>query len=61
MLVRNWVDRGAKRPLPWPTAKGDLSFLRHEVKDLVRSAGFRDDLTFQSFRHGGMTGGGTRS
>ena len=58
MLVRDWVDRGAKRPLPWPSAKGDLSFLRHEVKDLIRAAGIRDELTFQSFRHGGMTEGG---
>ena len=58
MLVRDWVDRGARRPLPWPSEKGDLSFLRHEVKDLIRTAGIRDELTFQSFRHGGMTEGG---
>ena len=58
MLVRDWVDRGAKRPLPWPTEKSDLSFLRHEVKDLIRAAGLRDELTFTSFRHDGMTEGG---
>jgi hypothetical protein len=58
MVIRDWVDRDAKRPLPWPTEKGDLSFMRHEVKGLIRAAGIRDELTFQSFRHGGMTEGG---
>ena len=58
MLVRDWVDREEGRPLPWPTAKGDLTFMRHEVKRMIGLAGLRAELTFTSFRHGGMTEGG---
>lgn len=40
---------------PWYTAKGDRSYFIHEVKKVVRTAGLRDELTFTSFRHGGIT------
>ena len=40
---------------PWYTAKGDRSYFIHEVKKVVRAAGLRDELTFTSFRHGGIT------
>lgn len=58
MLVRDWVDRGENRPLPWPTLKGDLSFMRHQVKGIIKAAGLRPELTLTSFRHGGLTEGG---
>ena len=52
MLRRDWGDR-----LPWPTDKGDLSFMSHKVKAVIRAAGLSDDLSFTSFRHGGFTEG----
>lgn len=58
LLVRDWVDREAGRPLPWPTDKGDLTFMRHQVKRILKAAGLRPELTFTSFRHGGLTEGG---
>jgi hypothetical protein len=51
MLCRDWGDRR-----PWPTTnKGDLSLMSHKVKEIIRAAGLRDELTFTSFRHGGFT------
>ena len=42
---------------PWVTTSGDLTDMRHRVKELIRAAGLRDELTFRSFRHGGITEG----
>jgi hypothetical protein len=36
-------------------AKGGLDYLRATVKEIVRAAKSRDDLSFASFRHGGFT------
>lgn len=59
MVVRDWTDKKAGICLPWPTGnKGDLTYFRHEVKRIIRLAGLPDDLSFSSFRHGGLTEGG---
>ncbi len=59
MIVRDWKDEKAGVPVPWPTGKkGDLTYLRHEVKRIIRLAGLPDTLSFSSFRHGGLTEGG---
>jgi hypothetical protein len=51
MLRRDWGDR-----LPWPTGdNNDLTHMSRKVKEIIRAAGLRDDLTFTSFRHGGFT------
>jgi hypothetical protein len=54
MLRRDWGDRA-----PWPTypAEGevDLTYMSRITKQIIRSAGLREDLTFTSFRHGGFT------
>jgi hypothetical protein len=50
MLRRDWGDR-----IPWPSRSGDLSFMRHKIKEVIRAAGLRDVLSFTSFRHGGFT------
>jgi len=51
MLRRDWGSQ-----VPWPSANaGDLSLMRHKVKDIIRATGLRDDLSFTSFRHGGFT------
>ena len=34
-----------------------LAYLREVAKQIVRAAGFRDELSFTSFRHGGFTEG----
>jgi hypothetical protein len=50
MLRRDWGDR-----IPWPSETGDLSLMRHKVKEIIRGAGLREVLSFTSFRHGGFT------
>jgi hypothetical protein len=57
MLRRDWGKRD-----PWPTkGKQDLTLMRHRVKEIIRSAGLRDDLSFTSFRHGGFTEAGDQN
>jgi hypothetical protein len=57
MLCRDWGKRG-----PWPTwPKPDMPDFTHmsrKVKEVIRVAGLRDELSFRSFRHGGFTEGG---
>jgi hypothetical protein len=54
MLCRDWGNRG-----PWPTwPKPDMPDFTHmsrKVKEVIRAAGLRDELSFTSFRHGGLT------
>ncbi|MCW5704105.1 MAG: hypothetical protein KIT82_16165 [Bradyrhizobium sp.] len=54
MLRRDWGERG-----PWPTwPKPDMPDFTHmtrKTKEIVRAAGLRDELSFTSFRHGGLT------
>jgi hypothetical protein len=54
MLRRDWGDR---RPWPtWPEPNRiDLTHMSRKVKQVIRAAGLRDELTFTSFRHGGFT------
>jgi len=33
----------------------DLTHMSRKVKEIIRAAGLRDELTFTSFRHGGFT------
>ncbi len=57
MLCRDWGDRG-----PWPTTPKqgeiDLTHMSRKVKEIIRAAGLRDELSFTSFRHGGFTEAG---
>jgi hypothetical protein len=57
MLSRDWGNRG-----PWPTwpksDQPDFTHLSRKVKEVIRAAGLRDELSFTSFRHGGFTEGG---
>lgn len=55
MIVRDWPDRSKKIPLPWLTDGGKLDYMRHTVKDIIIAAGLRGELSFASFRHGGIT------
>jgi hypothetical protein len=54
MLCRDWGNRG-----PWPTwpkpDTPDFTHMSRKVKEVIRSAGLRDELSFASFRHGGFT------
>jgi len=56
MLRRDWGTHA-----PWPTwpkeDEVDLTHLSRKVKEVIRAAGLRDELTFTSFRHGGFTEG----
>lgn len=53
MLCRDWGERA-----PWPAPDtGDVTLLSRTVKDIIRAAGLREELTFTSFRHGGFTEG----
>jgi hypothetical protein len=57
MLCRDWGKRG-----PWPTwpapNRPDLTHMSRKVKQIIRAANLRDELTFTSFRHGGLTEAG---
>lgn len=57
MLRRDWGDQ---RPWPtWPRPnEPDLTHMSRKVKEIIRAAGMRDELSFASFRHGGFTEGG---
>lgn len=54
MLCRDWGDRS-----PWPTwpkpDQPDFTHLARKVKEVIRTAGLREELSFTSFRHGGFT------
>lgn len=54
MLRRDWGERG-----PWPTwPKPDMPDFTHmsrKVKEVIRAAELPDELSFASFRHGGLT------
>jgi hypothetical protein len=54
-FMRDWPDATAKAPLPWATASGALDFVKKKAKAAIRAAGLRDELSFTSFRHGGLT------
>lgn len=54
---RDHAHRRSRTPLPWITDKKDLRYLRGVVKEIIRSAGLREELSFTSFRHGGFTEG----
>ena len=51
--------KGDRRPwFTQPTAgEIDLTHMSRKVKEIIRAAGLRDDLTCTSFRHGGFTEG----
>jgi hypothetical protein len=57
MLCRDWGDRR-----PWATwtqqDRPDLTHMSRKVKEVIRAAGLREELTFTSFRHGGFTEAG---
>jgi hypothetical protein len=57
MLRRGWGEHG-----PWPTwpkpDQPNFTLLSRKVKEVIRAAGLRDELSFTSFRHGGFTEGG---
>ncbi|MGJ4961590.1 hypothetical protein [Bradyrhizobium sp. HKCCYLRH3061] len=54
MLCRDWGNRG-----PWPTwPKPDMPDFTHtsrKVKEVIRATDLPDELSFASFRHGGLT------
>jgi len=54
MLRRDWGQHA-----PWPTypkeGEVDLTHMSRKVKEVIRTAELRDELTFTSFRHGGFT------
>jgi hypothetical protein len=54
MIVRDWGNR-----VPWPTWRSpdnpELTFMIAKVRKIMLAAGLRSELTFTSFRHGGLT------
>ena len=54
---RDHAHRRSRTPLPWITEKKDLRYLRDVVKEIIRAARLREELSFTSFRHGGFTEG----
>ena len=54
MLRRDWGERATVADLA-DTDELDLTHMSRKVKEIIRAAGLRDELTFTSFRHGGFT------
>ena len=59
MLRRDWGERSRGRHGRQPD-EIDLTHMSRKMKEVIRAAGLRDELTFTSFRHGGFTEGGRR-
>jgi hypothetical protein len=57
LFRRDHKHRRGEAQLPWITPRGDLDYFRGVVKEIIRAAGLRDELSFTSFRHGGFTEG----
>lgn len=57
MVVRDWGDRRPWATWPQPD-RPDMTHMSRKVKQIIRAAGLRDELTFTSFRHGGFTEAG---
>lgn len=57
MVRRDHAHRKTATPMPWITERKGLDYLRSTVKEIIRAAKLRDDLSFTSFRHGGFTEG----
>jgi hypothetical protein len=55
MLGRDWGKRD-----PWLTypKEGEVDLTDMSRKEVIRAAGLRDELSFASFRHGGLTEAG---
>ena len=54
MIRRDSAERAPSRTWPSPDSP-DLTHMSRKVKEIIRAAGLRDELTFTSFRHGGFT------
>lgn len=54
---RDHGHRKRRELLPWMAEGGGFDYLRATVKEIIRSAGLREELSFTSFRHGGFTEG----
>jgi hypothetical protein len=54
MLCRDWGTRGPWATWPKPD-QPDFAYVGRKVKEVIRAAGLRSELTFTSFRHGGFT------
>src|SRR5262249_25038017 len=54
MIMRDWGNRA-----PWPTWSSpdnpELTFMITKARKIMRAAGLRSELSFTSFRHGGLT------
>ncbi len=46
MFRRDHPHRRGEAPRPWITSRGDLDHFRSVVKDIIRAAGLRDELSF---------------
>jgi hypothetical protein len=57
VLRRDWGDRRPWATWPQPD-RPDLTHMSRKVKEIIRAASLREELTFTSFRHGGFTEAG---
>ncbi|MET4490675.1 hypothetical protein [Bradyrhizobium sp. LA7.1] len=57
VLRRDWGTRGSWPTWPKPDMP-DFTHMSRKTKEVIRAAGLRDELSFTSFRHGGLTESG---
>lgn len=54
MFRRDRPHRKRRALLPWKAKGGALDYLRATMKEIMRSAGLREELSFTSSRHGAL-------
>lgn len=54
-MLAGLVFRRGRTGKPWPIKSGDLTYMRQRVREVIAEAGLRPELSFASFRHGGLT------
>ncbi len=55
IVMRDRPARGTGVHRPWVTASGDLTHFRHTARKIMQEAGLPSNISFASFRHGGIT------
>lgn len=54
-FVRDWPDHNAGVPLPWVLRSGSLRFVVAKTRKILDAIELPPEITFTSFRHGGLT------
>src|SRR5258708_4029655 len=54
-FVRDWRDRRTDARLPWAARTGNGRTITRKTREILDAVGLPREITFTSFRHGGLT------